>query len=289
MPENVTARSSSPRTETAKNSGKRPRKSPGTASKSPKIVRVAKVATKDTRKVHLLMNTNRLPSCWRDVNDTLNAGLTRLCLYGPPGTGKTYSALTHGVGASGSHRMTCVDDMTTAQIEGMWKPSRDGWTFHEGPAVKAWRTGGRLVVDEVDKASGDVLGALLAFTDSDASARWEHPDTGEIVTPAQGFSVVITTNSHPNALAEALRDRFPVRVLVDEPHPDALEMLPEYLREPARLLANVDEDRRQSLRAFHALATLAESVGLERASALVMPDHAESIITAHKIHAVGRD
>jgi len=239
------------------------------------------------RKVHTM--TTQLPQCWQDVSVTLEAGLSRLCLYGPPGTGKTYSALTHGVNDAGSFRLTCVDDMTTAQIEGMWKPTRDGWTFHEGPAVRAWRNGGRLVVDEVDKASGDVLGALLAFTDSDQSARWEHPDTGEIVRPADGFSVVITTNSHPNALAEALRDRFPVRVLVDEPHPEALEMLPDYLREPARLLANVDEDRRQSLRAFHALAQLAEKVGLERAANLVMPDHAESIVTAKRIQDVGAE
>lgn len=233
--------------------------------------------------------TQNLPQCWQDVEDTLTAGLSRLCLYGAPGTGKTYAALTNGIDGRDSYKIACVDDMTTAQIEGMWKPAREGWTFHEGAAVKAWRTGGRLVIDEVDKASGDVLGALLAFTDSEASARWEHPDTGEIVRPAAGFSVVITTNSHPHALAEALRDRFPVCVNVTEPHPMALEKLPAFMREPARLLANAPEDERVSLRAFDALARLAERVGIERAAALVMPQHADTIVTASKIAAIGNE
>lgn len=233
--------------------------------------------------------TTNLPQCWQDVEDTLGAGLSRLCLYGAPGTGKTYAALTSGIDGRESYKIACVDDMTTAQIEGMWKPSRDGWTFHEGAAVKAWRNGARLVIDEVDKASGDVLGALLAFTDSEASARWEHPDTGEIVRPAAGFSVVITTNSHPHALAEALRDRFPVCVNVTEPHPAALEKLPVFMREPARLLANAPEDERVSLRAFDALARLADRVGIERAAALVMPQHLDTIVTAAKIARIGNE
>jgi MoxR-like ATPase len=227
--------------------------------------------------------------CWRDLEDTIGSGLARVCLYGPPGTGKTYSALTYGLDGRESYKIACVDDMTTAQIEGMWKPSRDGWSFHEGAAVKAWRTGGRLVIDEIDKASGDVLGALLAFCDSEASARWDHPDTNEIVRPAAGFSVIVTTNSHPTALAEALRDRFPVAIEVTEPHPVALAALPEWMREPARLLANANDEARVSLRAFQALAVMIESVGLERAAALVMPQHAGTITAAARIASIGGD
>lgn len=230
-----------------------------------------------------------LPKCWRDFDDTLSSNIKRVCLYGAPGTGKTYSALTAHLTEAGSQRLICVDDMTSAQIEGMWKPNANGWKFHEGSAVKAWRNGARLVVDEVDKASGDVLGLLLAFCDSEASAQWEHPETGEIVRPAKGFSVVLTTNSHPNSLAEALRDRFPVCVEINEPHPDALALLPEYMREPARLLANASDDERVSLRAFHALAELEQALGIERAVELVMPQHAESIITAKKISAIASE
>lgn len=230
---------------------------------------------------------NNSPQCWRDLDDTLRAGLSRVCLYGQPGTGKTYSALTSHLNDAGSVRLVCVDDMTSAQIEGMWRPHRDGWQFQEGPAVTAWRTGARLVIDEVDKASGDVLGILLAFCDSEQSARWTNPDTGETITPAPGFSVVITTNSHPNTLPEALRDRFPVCVEINEPHPDALALLPNYLREPARLLAGRLDDERVSLRAFFALDQLSRTLGIERAAELVMPQHAESIKNAEAIARIG--
>lgn len=230
-----------------------------------------------------------LPQCWQDFDDTLASGLSRVCLYGNPGTGKTYAALTQHLNDAGSTRLVCVDDMTSAQIEGMWRPSRDGWAFQEGAAVTAWRKGARLVIDEIDKASGDVLGMLLAFCDSEQSAQWTNPDTGEIVTPRAGFSIVITTNNHPNTLPEALRDRFPVCVEINEPHPNALAALPHFMREPARLLAGRTDDARVSVRSFQALAVLADRLGIERAAALVMPQHADSIIAAHKIAAIGSD
>lgn len=233
--------------------------------------------------------TNNAPQCWRDFDEVLASGLSRVCLYGNPGTGKTYAALNEHLNERGSTRLVCVDDMTSASIEGMWRPSRDGWTFQEGSAVQAWRNGSRLVIDEIDKASGDVLGMLLAFCDSEQSARWQNPDTGEIVTPREGFSIVITTNAHPNTLPEALRDRFPVCVEINEPHPNAIALLPSYLREPARLLAGRTDEARVSIRAFMALAHLEQTLGIERASSLVMPEHAESIVTAYKIASIGSE
>lgn len=243
-------------------------------------------ATTTTKGTNMTTTTTP-PQCWRDFDEVLASGLSRVCLYGNPGTGKTYAALTEHLNERGSTRLVCVDDMTSAQIEGMWRPSRDGWAFQEGAAVTAWRNGSRLVIDEIDKASGDVLGTLLAFCDSEQSARWQNPDTGEIVTPREGFSIVITTNSHPNALAEALRDRFPVAIEITEPHPNAIALLPNYLREPARMLAGRTDEARVSIRAFMALDHLSNSVGIERAAALVMPQHAEAIVTAHKINAIG--
>lgn len=226
-----------------------------------------------------------LPRAWRDLEDALAANLDRLLLYGPPGTGKTYSALTHGT--TNAHRLTCVDDMTSAHVAGMWRPnSSGGWSFSEGPAPRAWRAGARLVIDEIDKASGDVLGTLLEFADSEASARWENPETGETITPAPGFSIVATTNSAPRFLADALRDRFPVALEITEPHPDALAALPEMLREPARQLAQAPEGERLSLRAFHAIARLAERYDLDRAISIVAPQHAEALAEAISVSSL---
>lgn len=235
-----------------------------------------------------IMTTNKLPlpKCWQDLDDILAANLGRICLHGKAGIGKTYTAQTSHLTAAGVYKIACVDDMTTGQIEGMWKPSRDGWEFHEGAAVKAWRSGGRLLIDEIDKASGEVLGALLQFCDSEGSARWEHPDTREVVTPAAGFTVVITTNAHPNSLSEPLRDRFPVAIDINEAHPEAIALLPKWLQEPARQLCRANDDERLSLRAFFAIAHLSNSLGIPRAVELVAPQHAETLTTAAAVSAL---
>ena len=79
--------------------------------------------------------------------------------------------------------------MTAADVTGCWMPAADNrWEWSEGQMVRAWNgdglNGGRAVIDEIDKASGDVLSLLLAMTDSEASARWEHPANGKVMRPA---------------------------------------------------------------------------------------------------------
>ncbi|HLK44808.1 MAG TPA: AAA family ATPase, partial [Acidimicrobiales bacterium] len=162
------------------------------------------------------MQTETVPTCWLDFHDALAAGIDRIVLYGPSGTGKTYAALRAGVGAAGAHRMVCTEDMTAADVTGCWMPAASGrFEWLDGAAVRAWRgdgtTGGRLVIDEADRAAGDVLALLLAVCDTDGSARFDHPATGEALHPLPGFTVVMTTNlEHLDELPAALRDRFPV-------------------------------------------------------------------------------
>jgi len=220
------------------------------------------------------MDNRPLPACWRDVVDALDAGIDRLVLYGPPGTGKTYAALRVAVGAAGAHRLVCTEDMTAADVTGSWMPTASGrFEWLDGAAVRAWRgdgrRGGRLVVDEADRATGDVLALLLAVCDTDGSASFDHPGTGQGISPLPGFSVVMTTNlEHTAELPEALRDRFPVAIEIDEPHPDALAVLPADLRGAAAALATASGTRRASLRAFYAYARLRESVDPQRAARL---------------------
>src|SRR5271170_2565551 len=145
------------------------------------------------------MGNETLPSCWQDFADALDAGIDRIVLYGPPGAGKTYAALREGVGAHGAHRLVCTEGMTAGDVTGCWMPTASGqFEWLDGAAVRAWHgdgtNGGRLVVDEADRAAGDVLALLLAVCDSDGSARFDHPALGEVVTPNAGFSVVMTTN-----------------------------------------------------------------------------------------------
>lgn len=235
---------------------------------------------------------NATPQCWQDVEDILVAGVDRVLLYGPPGTGKTYAGLTFGNVDAGAFRLVCTEDMTSADVTGCWMPSADGrWEWLDGQAVKAWRgdglNGGRLIVDEVDKASGDVFALLLAMTDSPESARWENPATGRIERPRDGFSVIMTTNvERMEDLPEALIDRFPVQVRINTPHPSALALLSADLRSYAARAADLG-DRRISLRTFYAFDSLRKRLGDEaRAARIVFGARAEGVLDAIAIDRV---
>jgi MoxR-like ATPase len=166
-------------------------------------------------------------------------------------------------------------------------PNEKGtFSWHEGQAVKAWRTGGRLIVDEIDKAGGDVFATLLAMTDSPESCKWENPQTGKVETPQEGFSVVMTTNlENLEDLPEAIRSRFPIRIRINKPHHTALERLSPDLRDYAERSADLGE-RRIDLRTFFAYDSLRKSVGAERAAHLIFGDKAKDFLTAIKIDQI---
>lgn len=237
------------------------------------------------------MSNETLPECWQEFDDVLAAGVDRVVLFGPPGTGKTYAGLTFGDVTGGAYRLICVEDMTSASIEGMYKPNDNGtWSWQYGPALRAWQgdghTGGRLVADEIDKASGEVLGLFLAMTDSPESASWAHPDTNEVLRPRNGFSVVMTTNIEDLAeLPEALADRFPVAIRINAPHPAALATLSYDLRPYATRMADAG-NRRISLRVFAAFDKLRKQVGDERAAKIVFKSNAEAVLDAIRIDSV---
>lgn len=223
--------------------------------------------------------------CWRDVSDVLDAGVDRLLLYGPPGTGKTYAALEVASGAP-AERIVCTEDLTGAEVTGTWMPGEGGrFAWREGPAIRAWGAdggrGGRLVLDEVDRAAGDALATLLSVTDSSASARWRHPESLEWLHPGPGYSVVATSNAEDvEDLPAPLLDRFAVRVRIDRPHPAAVATLAPDLRAPALAGSLGPSSRRVSLRRFYAFDRLRARLGAERAAALVFGAAAPDVLDA---------
>jgi MoxR-like ATPase len=242
------------------------------------------------------MNTdidyNTLPNCWKEFYEVLAAGVNRVILYGPPGTGKTYAGLRVGTGNAGAYRVICSEEMTEANVVGHWMPSSSGaWSWNEGAVIQAWEgdgvRGGRVVADEIDKASGDVLSTLLAMFDSDESAEWKHPASGKIMRPREDFSVIMTTNlEQMRDLPTALKDRFPVAIRISTPHPDALKVLSPDLRSAAASSADADPARRFSIRAFHSFDKLRTGMGNERAAKIIFGKYAGDIIDAMRVSGV---
>jgi len=243
--------------------------------------------------VVLLESFDEVGSCWRDLDDVVVTGISRVLLYGPSGTGKTYAALHHGVGSGPAERLVCTEDLTSGEITGTWMPvGENRWEWREGPGIRAWRgmsgLGGRLVVDEVDRASGDALSTLLAMTDSPESARWRNPETSEWVRPGPHFSVVMTSNVDDlDDIPASLLDRFPVRIRIDRPHPAAVARLSSDLQAPALAGSLGPATRRISLRSFYAFDELRRQCGATRAAHLVFGDDvATSVLDALAISSL---
>lgn len=191
-------------------------------------------------------------------------------LYGGAGIGKTFTAMREGVGDSGAYSVTLTPETPAAEVRGHYIPKGGEFVWQDGPVLKAVRAGARLVINEVSHASSDVLAFFYPLLESRATSAIPLP-TGEQVTPAPGFQVVMTDNFPPDQLPPALRDRMDCVVHIDSFHPDALAMLkPEY-RDVAIQLGgeNVDPERRVSLRGWLRVQAAEQRLGQEVAFGLV--------------------
>lgn len=195
---------------------------------------------------------------WDHIGKVLAAGFHTI-LFGPPGMGKTRIAATD----QAAYSITLTEETPAAELRGHFVPKGQSFEWHDGPALKAWREGKRLILNEIDKASGDALTFLLAILDDPEHARLTLP-TGETVRPMPGFQAVSTTNvmDLANGLPEALLDRFAVRILVNKPSDDAFARLSPDLRLAAESSVTLDDaERRVSYRQWLAFDNLRSAIG----------------------------
>ena len=217
-------------------------------------------------------------NAWEVAEAIVACGEGNVLLYGPPGTGKTYAAQ----GRTDCPNITITPETPAAELRGHYVPRGGQFVWQDGPVVRAMREGRRVVLNEVDHAGGDCVSFLLAALDNRESCRVTLP-TGETVVPAAGYHVVGTMNGQPSDLIPALADRFAARVEIAEPHPAAIEALPERLRNAARGTVVAAGDDRVSLRSWLCFATLESRVGETAAAVAAFGKNWKAVLDSLKV------
>lgn len=230
--------------------------------------------------------------CWH-ITETIIPHVRCLFLWGPAGTGKTYGAQRIGLKPDQSQvTVTMTNETSAADLLGYYINTPEGYKWQDGPATYAWRTGARLVVNEIDHASGDAQAALFSICD-DTDSAYIRLASGEVITPHANFSCIATSNSKPEdaLVTEGMLSRFNTRVNITEPHPDAVARFPEAARNAILALVNhPDPTVRVSLRSFRTYYDLLAKLGTDNATkiahAVFGEERAQSVVDSLRIASV---
>jgi hypothetical protein len=177
-------------------------------------------------------NVKEACKMWSDLYKVMSMNPRLMLLYGPAGTFKTSTSCKQNL-LSGLHEQIEISQETTAaELRGYFLPGPSGSIWIDGPVIRTWKSGARLVVNELIEAGGDTIPFLHKATDGKDLATITLP-TGETVRPHETFQCWATMNATPNQLPEALNDRFAVKREVLFPDPRFLFGLPLKVRAAA--------------------------------------------------------
>lgn len=153
-----------------------------------------------------------------------DAGLFALVI-GPKGTGKT-TLVREFARARAAHLDSINFSLRTRESHLVGSKTLEGGSvgFDEGLLVRSMREGGILYLDEINAAEADVLLRLDEALDDRRQIVLKESD-GSTVAAAAGWFVVATINplTHVGTkeLPPQLLSRFPVRIRLEYPPPDA--------------------------------------------------------------------
>lgn len=239
---------------------------------------------------------------WQEAASlAIRAGVA-VYLYGPPGTGKSYWARTHALierygMRQGVQTINCTPDALGVEARGavLPMPGSGDWGWVDGPILRAMRgrmadtivtrrLADRLVVEELPRAGEDLQAFLLAAADNAKTCGITIPNTGELVRPAEGFSIVATGNSPPEELFPALADRF-LCIEVQEPSAVAFEAVPAAYRDAAMIETREGRTSLREWLRFSQLLSARQGESEEAVLRLVLDERAGSIYDAVKLTA----
>ena len=225
---------------------------------------------------------------WELHDLMLNAGVARMLTSGPPGVGKSYGPAKWAKTTGWEFMSITLTDQTPAsELRGHFILKGHDFVWHDGLISRAWRLTNRGVkvlieINEIVEAGADVEVFLHNALDDPEFARIDLP-TGETIRPTpENLIVVATMNGDPRQLREALRDRFPVKLAITEPHPDAIMALPKDLRPLAIEMTRESKPKEQrlSIRPFVAYAQLRTKIEQRAAAQAIFGADAHDILLA---------
>ena len=221
----------------------------------------------------------------KKVMEVRQSGRLMMAIGGHPSIGKTWAAENYGLDGRGVYVVTLNEDTFAADIKGCAVRTADGMDWFDGPALRAYRNGGRLVVNEIQRAATNVLSFLIELTDSINSSKISlPPPSRETIKPHPRFQVVASYNGSFDDMPEALRSRFSINVTLESPNPDAILALPEDLQMIAARTVTAEEDStRLSMRHWYEFAQFRTEMDEDSAAWAIFGKNGREILNQIKL------
>lgn len=226
------------------------------------------------------------PECWK-LYVAVHQHVSRMGLEGPPGTGKTTTPMLDAKKRGRvTYNMTFRLETPATDLIGCYALKGGEFVWADGVFSRAWRQSHTqpvtIVLNEIDQAGPDAVGQLYNLLDDPEIAVLDLPN-GERLKPGD-VQYVGTMNGQFDQLPPAIRDRFPVVLNIDQPHPNGLKRLPDDVRCLALDSAlSRDPNRQNSMRSFFEFAKLRAQVGEATAAVAVFGARHGDVLNALQV------